>query len=56
MKKAPHEIAMDIVDRFSWGTNVVYNWRLVGQQYVVAMAIAEAIKAERKPVNMKEMG
>jgi hypothetical protein len=45
--KTPEQIAADIVDRFSWGSNVVYRGRLVGQQFVVAIAIADAIRAER---------
>lgn len=45
--QTPQQIAAEIVDRFSWGSNVVHEGRLVGQQYVVAIAIAEAIKLER---------
>lgn len=46
--KSPEQIAAEIVNRFSWGSNVVHEGRLVGQQHVVALAIAEAIRAERR--------
>lgn len=45
--KTPEQIAQEIVDQFSWSTNVSRGGRLVGQQYVVAQAIAAAIQAER---------
>lgn len=44
---APEDIAADIVNRFSWSSNVLWNGQLVGEQYVVALAIADAIRAER---------
>jgi hypothetical protein len=45
--KTPEQIAQEIVDQFSWSTNVSRGGRLIGQQYVVAEAIAAAIQAER---------
>lgn len=45
--KTPEQIAEDLVDRFSWSSNVSYKGRLVGQQHIVAIAIAEAIRKER---------
>jgi hypothetical protein len=44
----PWHIAMEIVCHFSWDTNVVHEGRLVGQQHVVALAIRDAIQAERE--------
>jgi hypothetical protein len=47
---APDEadkIATGIVNRFTWTSNVVRNGRLIGQQYIVAEAIAEAIRSVR---------
>lgn len=46
----PKEIAADIVERFSWSTNVMRDGRLVGQQHIVADAIAEAIAKERAAI------
>lgn len=45
--RTPEDIAIDIVSRFSWSSNVMWQGRLVGVQYVVAQAIADAIRAER---------
>lgn len=45
--KTPEQVATEIVDRFSWNSNVVEGGCLVGQQHAVAKAIAQAIKAER---------
>jgi len=42
----PSKAAMDIVDRFSWSSNVMRDGRLIGQQYVVAEAIDEALSAK----------
>lgn len=41
------ERAREIVDRFFWTSNVMRNGRLVGQQYIVAEAVAEALDAAR---------
>lgn len=46
--QTPDEIAQRIVDRFSWSSNVMRDGRLVGQQFIVAEAIAKAIEAERE--------
>lgn len=48
--KTPEQVATEIVNRFSWGSNVSCQGRLVGQQHVVGIAIAEAIAAERARV------
>ena len=45
--KSPEQIAEEIVGGFSWTSNVMRNGRAVGQQYVVAEAIADVIQAER---------
>lgn len=45
--RTPEQIAADIVGRFSWSSNVMIDGQLVGQQYAVALAIADAIRAER---------
>lgn len=36
--------AREIVDKFSWSSNVMLDGKLVGQQFVVARAIAAAIR------------
>lgn len=46
--QSPERIALDLVEQFSWGSNVAIGGRLVGQQYVVAGAIAKAIQEERE--------
>jgi len=45
--KNPDTIAREIVDRFPWSSNVILEGRLVGQQVIVAQAIADAIRADR---------
>ena len=45
--KKPMQLALEIVDQFSWSSNVSRDGKLVGQQYVVAEAIAAAIEKER---------
>lgn len=45
--KTPEQIAAELVDQFSWSSNVMRDGRLVGQQYIVAEAIARAIASER---------
>lgn len=45
--RSPEEIAQEIVNKFSWSSNRMLNGRLVGEQYFVAQAIADAIKADR---------
>lgn len=42
--KTTKEIAVEIVDRRSWSSNVLRDGRLVGLQYVVAEDIATAIR------------
>lgn len=39
----PSSAAMNIVDRFSWSSNVMRDGRLIGQQYLVAEAIDQAL-------------
>jgi hypothetical protein len=46
--KTPEQIAREIVDRLSFSSNRMVEGRLVGEQYFAALAIAEAITAERK--------
>jgi hypothetical protein len=45
--KTPEQIAAEIVNQFSWSSNVMRDGRLIGEQYVVAEAIAAAIRADR---------
>jgi hypothetical protein len=52
--KTPDQIADEIVAQFSWSTNVSRNGRLVGQQVIVAEAVAEAIKVERARITRLE--
>lgn len=49
--QTPQQIAEHIVDDFSWSSNVMRDGRLIGQQHVVADAIAEAIKKDRADTN-----
>lgn len=49
--KTPRQIAVDIVNRFPWTTNMVHEGRLVGQQCLVAMEIADAITREREEID-----
>lgn len=46
--KQPSKTAMNLVDQFSWSSNVSRDGRLVGLQYVVAEAIDAALDAERE--------
>lgn len=45
--KTPEQIAAEIIERFSWSSNVIHEGRMVAQQYIVGLAIAEAIRFER---------
>jgi hypothetical protein len=45
--KTPEQIAAGIVNQISWSSNVMRNGRLIGEQHVVAEAVAAAIRAER---------
>lgn len=45
--KMPSETAMKLVGQFSWGSNVIRDGKMIGQQYIVAEAIDQAIAAER---------
>lgn len=44
----PEQTARELVDRFSWSSNVSRGGRLVGQQFVVAEAVADALHKERE--------
>ena len=46
--KSADQIATEIVNQFSWTTNVYRKGKMVGQQFVVAEKIAEAIEADRE--------
>ena len=46
--KSADQIATEIVNQFSWTTNVCRKGSMVGQQFVVAEKIAEAIEADRE--------
>lgn len=50
MTPTPDDIrkAREIVDRFSFSSNVIVNGRMVGMQVVVADAIAQALASERE--------
>jgi hypothetical protein len=50
----PDQIARQIVDGFSWTSNLMRDGRLIGQQFVVAEAIAEAIRKDRASVREQE--
>lgn len=42
--KTPEAWAREVVDQFAWSRNVILDGKLVGQQYAVARAIADAIR------------
>lgn len=46
--KTPSQTAMSLVSQFSWGSNVMRDGRLIGQQYIVAEAIDVAMDGERE--------
>ncbi len=48
IEETPEQIACRIVDKLSFSSNRMLNGRLVGEQYFAAIAIAEAIRAERE--------
>ena len=48
--KSPEQIAADLVSKFSWSSNRILNGRLVGEQYFVAQAVADAVRAERREI------
>lgn len=46
--RMPSRTALDVVEKFSWTSNVVRNGRLISQEYVVAEAIDRALATERE--------
>ena len=46
--KTPEQIADEVINELRFSTNRMLDGRLVGEQHFAALAIAEAIRRERK--------
>lgn len=47
-ERSDYDTALDILEEFSWSSNVMRDGKLVGLQFVVAEAVAAALAKERR--------